>query len=185
MIVLSRFHDPPSTVNALQIAWGAPPVTSTFISFPSYQYATKRLSGDQKAGNRAGAIGRAVVESMRRSHNRVFPLLSSPRKANVLPSGETLPSRNEVFSGGSMVKRAFGWAVLTSAGTRRAIAQPPIAEAIASTVAARASRGLGGAVDGGSCSMDQDSTSLRSRAVWNRSSGSLAIHFRSTRSRRG
>src|SRR5215471_16293837 len=144
MIVWSRFHEPPITRGALQIGWGAPPVMSSFISFPSCPYATNRLSGDQKGGNSAGAIGRAFVESMLRNHNCLFPALSTPMNANVLPSGETLPSRNDVLSGRSMVKRARGKTGFTSYATWRAISQPPIADAIASAVAAKANRRLPG-----------------------------------------
>src|SRR5688572_27296925 len=69
---------------------GGPPLMSIFFSLASAKNAMKRLSGDQN-GNTAPSVpvsGRAVGESIARSHKAGLPFSSLAENVTYLPSGE-------------------------------------------------------------------------------------------------
>src|ERR1700737_4139329 len=85
-----RFHVPPLSFGASERTMGAPPPTSTFLSFPSAKNPTYRLSGDQNGWFAPSVPGSALAGSVASgcTHNIAGPGRAEAKTTTCRPSGE-------------------------------------------------------------------------------------------------
>src|SRR5262245_33739763 len=195
----SLLHVPPRLSLTTASLKTGPPLASIFLSARSAKNPMYRPSGDQKGRSAASvpAGGRAVESDRLRPQRRLRPAPLQDENTTRVPSGEisTGPAlmRVEISSppgGGRIEERMTG----IGGGACRASRAPRPATARARTPAitqdTRSFRRRAAITGAATPVWDPDSaiqrSSLpRSRALCQRSSGSLARHFRTTRSRAG
>src|SRR5688572_27851993 len=102
----SLFHAQPGAFGPIvsHRVCGGLPTRSTFLSLaPVAEYATKRLSADQKKGGAVGVVsvpgsGRTSSESMKRIHTRGTPSDPTAENASLRPSGDSVKFLPAVFT---------------------------------------------------------------------------------------
>ena len=189
----SGLQEPSEPVGVSQMVCGGPPATSTFRSFPAPLNATWRLSGDQnrRTAPSVPGSGWASSASIGRTHTWVAPCLSVAMNATVRPSG--------AISGdvGLLSPSGTGIANFTSCGGSGArfvhatanpiaasAATPHAAHATSSRVLRRTATMAGRPTREPPFAIHW-SSAMMSRAVCQRSSGSLARQRDTSRSRAG